>query len=236
MESLADGDVVRRVDKLVKEQPWCKDDRGLLYVRKPERAYRLAPVLAAALDTQVHVLVGEQNAHEKADTLRRWIAEGRWLVSTSAGGAGIDCKHIRAVVQADPADGLIDSIQKEGRAGRDRQPALALTLITPTTVGDVRRICEGLENRGPLPGEAAVDKELKLVGRRQQLIYLEQGIGVGGKTCLRMIRSAYNDGSPGLGCLGATEVRAPCSVCRRVLAGHGLTIALLPPETVSGLP
>lgn len=209
----------------MKRQQWADEDRFILYVFSPRDAETLGRLLEGK-GYRTSVLVGTDPPDAKDRALRQWLGQGgQWLVSTNAGGAGIDCSHIRAVVQASPAAGLIDCAQKEGRCGRDGRPAIALTLVSNSSPLWLDNAYDTLIEGGAQGCDTELDRELRREGLLELRRYLKR------EGCMRMIRQQYLTGSAGLGCLGSSEVNFPCSHCKLVIEKHNVKVRL--PEWVS---
>lgn len=122
--------------------PRCRDDlllgwlqrhpgqSGLIYLR----SRREGEALAERLKTQ-HIVSDVYHAGLTAEQRRR--LEQQWLqgdipalVCTSAFGMGIDKPDVRWIIHYHAPYLLSEYLQEIGRAGRDEQPAAALTLIS----------------------------------------------------------------------------------------------------------
>jgi ATP-dependent DNA helicase RecQ len=73
---------------------------------------------------------------EREDTQRAWMEdELDVVVATTAFGMGIDKPGTRFVIHAEPADSVDSYYQEIGRAGRDREPALAVLVYRQEDLG-----------------------------------------------------------------------------------------------------
>lgn len=64
---------------------------------------------------------GEMSKSQKAAAMKRWQAQGNWIVATKGLGAGVDFPNVRVVINAGVgnSDSLVEYAQQSGRAGRD---------------------------------------------------------------------------------------------------------------------
>lgn len=116
--------------KLIQAHP---GQSGLVYVR----SRKTSESLAAWLQAQGHNTAayhGGLPAPERRQVESNWLA-GRvpFVVCTSAFGLGINKPDVRWIIHFHPTLTLPEYVQEVGRAGRDGNPAIALSLISEPT-------------------------------------------------------------------------------------------------------
>ena len=115
---------------------------GILYVATRRRAEELAAALAARAVRAAHYHGGMAAKPRHAVQEAFMDDEVDVVVATTAFGMGVDKANVRWVFHAEPADSLDAYYQEVGRAGRDREPAVARLFYRPEDVG-LRRFFAG---------------------------------------------------------------------------------------------
>ena len=110
------------------------------------------------------------------------------LIATSALGAGMDHPGVRLVIHHGHANSMIDLCQETGRAGRDGNPAEAMTLFWPGIVRFTDHIKE--EDRRPVLSWIR-DEGCRRVGIGEYL----NGVG---RDCLSMSKGEFCDRCEGV--------------------------------------
>lgn len=125
---------------------------GIAYFVTKEQAEQAARLLTQLRLKAVAYHAGFEG-EEKAARLAEW-REGRAdvICSTSALGMGVDRADVRWVLHAGMPASLIQYVQEIGRAGRDRNEALAIAIVDPS-VGDIHQGM--LDNAAPDPAHYA---------------------------------------------------------------------------------
>ena len=108
------------------------EDRIIIYVPSVDIMHSVKHALDAAGDIEITSATysGQQEANENASNFILW-REGqvKIMVATSAFGVGIDYAHVRQVISFGLCYSVEDYAQMMGRAGRDGEPSVALTLF-----------------------------------------------------------------------------------------------------------
>ncbi len=146
-----------RVHQLLRDR-LSEDGSAVIYVATRKGAERLAEYLTAQGWTAVAFHAGLKSP-EKRRIQDEFIAgQVRVICATNAFGMGIDKEDVRMVVHADMPGSLENYLQEAGRAGRDREPAdcvllvsdddvetqFALNAVSQLTPRDIRQILRGL--------------------------------------------------------------------------------------------
>jgi hypothetical protein len=155
------------IDKIAHDIPgllsqYKKDDRLMVFCRTHNDVDRLSGLLKVPPFTS-------HTAESNTETMKKWTqGDKKVMVSTSILGCGLDYPSVRHVVHCGIAYSMIDQHQQESRAGRDGQPATAVTYVSAT--------------QKPLGGNSAYGlRELQRWASNLQ-------------QCLRIIQSQYLDG------------------------------------------
>ena len=140
--------VVQTEDKLQKLEAFLQKVPGccIIYVRNRKRTKLIAEYLQKKniSATFYHAGLNHETRNERQEA---WIKnEYRVMVATNAFGMGIDKPDVRLVVHMDLPDNLEAYFQEAGRAGRDEQPAIAVTLYNRS---DTDELVENLEQSFP---------------------------------------------------------------------------------------
>ena len=130
----------QRVVELVSER---RGRSGVVYCGSRDGAERLAEALKTAGVPAIAYHAGMEAA-ERERRLARFLAEdAAVMVATIAFGMGVDKPDVRFVLHADPPSSLEAYWQEVGRAGRDGEPAEAVTLYGPSDIAWSLRRLEG---------------------------------------------------------------------------------------------
>jgi superfamily II DNA helicase RecQ len=126
-------DLNGEVEKVIVQavRSWKKEDRGLIYCLTRKWAEELALYLNEKFKREnvgvYHARMGEK---ERQEALKDWKSgKFKFLVATSALGAGLDYGQVRLVIHHGHAQNLIDFSQESGRGGRDGLTAKSVTLF-----------------------------------------------------------------------------------------------------------
>ena len=119
---------------------------AVVYVRSRQRTAEIASALHAVGITATFFHAG-LSRDQKAERQRAWMdGQLRVMVATNAFGMGIDKPDVRLVVHIDIPSSLEEYFQEAGRAGRDGEPAYAITLCDPR---DAQRLRRRISNEYP---------------------------------------------------------------------------------------
>lgn len=106
---------------------------GLVYVRSRQDSEELAQLLRQQ-GQNTHAYHGGLSAGERRSIEQAWmVGDLPFVVCTCAFGMGVNKPDVRWVVHFQAPSLLSEYIQEVGRAGRDGQPAEALTLVSECT-------------------------------------------------------------------------------------------------------
>ncbi len=160
------GQAHARVEALVKERPGRS---GVIYSGSREGTERLAERLK---DAGVNALAYHAGLDKslRDERLTRFLNEdGVVMAATIAFGMGVDKPDVRFVIHADPPASIEAYWQEVGRAGRDGEPAEAITLYGASDLAWALRRIEGRE----------MSAEVKQVQTRKarQLYAMLDGLG-----------------------------------------------------------
>ena len=110
-----------------------KNQTGLIYARTRKDCEKLAQWLQTQHYSTVAYHAG-LGSEERRKIEQDWLQEKvKFVVCSSAFGMGINKSNVRWVVHFQAPFLLSEYIQEVGRAGRDGQPAIALTMISEPT-------------------------------------------------------------------------------------------------------
>jgi superfamily II DNA helicase RecQ len=112
-------------------ETWTSRDRALVYCLQTKWAEELTDYLNENFKRQVcGVYHAKMEEKERERALSDWKSgKTRFLIATSALGAGLDYDAVRLVIHQGRARNLIDFGQESGRGGRDGKPAQSVTLF-----------------------------------------------------------------------------------------------------------
>lgn len=104
---------------------------GIIYVSSRKLANNLAEELRQELGVRATAFHAGQPYLERYKIQQQYMqGQLEVIVATSAFGMGIDKNDIRYVIHYHPSQDLANYLQEIGRAGRDGQPAVAISLYT----------------------------------------------------------------------------------------------------------
>jgi superfamily II DNA helicase RecQ len=153
------------------------EDRGIIYCLETKWAEQLALQLSSHFGIDFCIPY-----HAKMDKERRTAGLSEWksgkikfLVGTSALGAGLDYSAVRAVIHHIRGKNMIEFIQETGRAGRDGEYARALTVYWNGLDDQLEWI--------PVEDSVAMKDWIESKGCRKELLSIMMN-GVG-ENCLR---------------------------------------------------
>ena len=146
----------RRRDRALLEAVAETPGPGILYVATRKRAEALAEALTERGVRAAHYH-GGMAAKPRHAVQEAFMDDGvDVVVATTAFGMGVDKPNVRWVFHAEPADSLDAYYQEVGRAGRDREPAVARLFYRAEDVG-LRRFFAGTGQIGLDELEQVVD-------------------------------------------------------------------------------
>ena len=142
---------------------------GIVYVRNRAKTRQLATELCRLGITADFYHAG-LDIEDKNEKQNKWNnGQNRIIVATNAFGMGIDKPDVRIVVHYDCPSSLEEYYQEAGRAGRDRNKAYAVLLVSHTDKATLKkRISDSF------PPRDFIKKVYELVG-----IFLDVAIGGG---------------------------------------------------------
>ena len=136
------GQAHARVEALVRERPGRS---GVVYSGSREGSERLAERLKAAGVNALAYHAGLDKT-VRDEHLNRFLNEdGVVMAATIAFGMGVDKPDVRFVIHADPPAAVEAYWQEVGRAGRDGEPAEAITLYGASDMAWALRRIDGRE-------------------------------------------------------------------------------------------
>ena len=139
------GQAHARVEALVRERP---GRAGVVYSGSRDGADRLAERLKAIGVNALAYHAG-LDRHLRDERLSRFLKEDAVvMVATIAFGMGVDKPDVRFVIHADPPASIEAYWQEVGRAGRDGEPAEAITLYGASDMAWALRRIDGREMAG----------------------------------------------------------------------------------------
>jgi ATP-dependent DNA helicase RecQ len=158
--------------------------QGIVYAatRRATEEYAAALGEAGLRSAAYHAGMGKRAKQAAHEAFLR--GELDVIVATSAFGMGVDKPDIRWVLHANVTDSLDSYYQEVGRAGRDREPALAQLFYRPEDLSLARFFTAGL------PAAADVERLLEAVGDQpdgQERARLQERTGLGPRKLGRIL-------------------------------------------------
>ena len=99
------------------------DDRGLIYVT----SFDVGRIISTKLQVPFYTSHHSVSAQERLTMYDDWVSgKVRFMVCTTAFGAGNDYPSVRVVIHAGTPHEMVPYLQETGRAGRDGKPALCI--------------------------------------------------------------------------------------------------------------
>ncbi len=139
---------------------------GIIYVRNRKETKEIAQLLNGSGESCGYYHAG-MASEERSRIQNAWLSgKLRVIVATNAFGMGIDKPDVRFVIHKGLAPTLEDYYQEIGRAGRDRQPAVAVSIYGQD---DITRLKENLQNS--FPDLSEIRKVYLCLGNFFQLAY-----------------------------------------------------------------
>jgi hypothetical protein len=106
-------------------------ERGIIYCPTRDLVKSTHLEITKQFGPIVTLYHGNLNPEERSKADREWRSgHSPWIVATSAFGVGVDEGRVRWIVQYGQPFSLTEFFQQSGRAGRDRLPALSLTITS----------------------------------------------------------------------------------------------------------
>ncbi|MFV0507431.1 MAG: ATP-dependent DNA helicase RecQ [Bacteroidales bacterium] len=118
----------------------------IVYVRSRNRCKEISEILEQNGIESTFYHAG-LSPDQRNSTQEEWIlGKKRAVVATNAFGMGIDKADVRLVIHIDSPSSLEEYFQEAGRAGRDREKAMAILLFSPP---DERKLSRSTDEKFP---------------------------------------------------------------------------------------
>jgi superfamily II DNA or RNA helicase len=164
------------------------DDRGLIYVTSSE----VGNIISTKLDIPFYTSHPSVTVQERVTMYHDWLSgKFRFMVCTTAFGAGNDYPRVRIVIHAGTPFEIVPYLQETGRAGRDGKPAVCIMFP------------------GPLRFVGKVDDGTDITGVHAMIDAMRDAPNF----CIRAKLTSFIDGIP-TSCL-SDDANQLCSSCER---------------------